>query len=101
MNSYKSLSTYVTEENQDTIVGLMGLPFEAKEVDIIDFMKDFDIKNTDVVIGMKNGKSSGRALVFMKNEDQVLKAEESLDMKYIGSRYIKVKSARKWGDRLF
>ena len=91
-----NLSYYLTDENQDTVVGLVGLPFSAEKSEIIDFMAGFSVDESDIVIGKRNGRATGKALVFLKNSLNVRRAEDLLDMKYMGQRYIQVKCAKKW-----
>ena len=92
-NDYIPLSSYVTTENMHKILTLFGLPFTANEDDILKFLEGFEIKKSDIVIAKKGGKSTGKAIVFMKSSKAVTKAAEDLDRKYIGERYISVKSA--------
>ncbi|CAI2379503.1 unnamed protein product [Moneuplotes crassus] len=94
-DSTHALSTYITHDNKDTIVALLGIPFQARESDILEFMKDFAIAKDDIVIGKRFGKSAGKAIVFLKDRQEVHRAEKELDMKYIGNRYIQVRAAGK------
>lgn len=96
--TYVSLNTYITEENKDRIVILTGLPFQSGKDEIVEFMGPFKPTKHDVVIGMKNGNSTGKALVFLKDKADVKEAEQMLDKKYIDTRYIRVRPVYKVKD---
>ena len=65
---YVPLSSYVTEENKNRVIVLVGLPYSADESKILEFVKEFNVALPDIVIGKKGGKSIGKAIVFLKNE---------------------------------
>ena len=69
---YVPLSSYVTEENKRRVIVLVGLPYAADESKILDFVKEFNVAKSDIVIGRKAGKSTGKAIVFMKDESNFI-----------------------------
>ena len=68
------MASYVTDQNKDRIVALFGIPFDTTKEDIIDFMHEFEIDSSDIILGFKGNKPSGKAIVFLKNEEEVEKA---------------------------
>jgi RNA recognition motif-containing protein len=93
----KPLSTFLNEDNVDRAIKLRGLPFRTTAANVLEFCKsnceglDY-LEEKDVVMEVKEGKISGFALVFLKDEEEVDKALE-LDHKEIGSRWVGVSVA--------
>jgi hypothetical protein len=48
------------------------------------------VADDDIVIETRQGKKTGYALVFLKNEDDVQRAHQVLNKKYIGTRFIEL-----------
>lgn len=55
-----------------------------------DFFADYGINDDDIVLEMRQGKKTGFALVFLKNDEDVQRARQELNKQYIGSRFIDV-----------
>lgn len=70
---YKSLNSYLNEDNVEKTVKLRGIPFRASADDVVKFFKEeggssFEYLNVkDVILDMKEGRSTGFALVFLKD----------------------------------
>lgn len=84
------LNRYINEENKYRTLRLRGLPFNATKKDLITFFKDFTITDNDVVFEIKDGRATGRALVFMKDPMAAIRAIQILDKEYLGNRYIEL-----------
>ena len=80
-------------ENLDCAVKLQGLPYKVTQDEILDFFSDFEITTSDVFIERIAGRTSGYALVFLSNPDEVERAIDSLNRKHIGERYVILRSA--------
>jgi RNA recognition motif-containing protein len=80
-----------------TGITLRGIPFDSQTADIHKFMDGYGVKNEDIYFESRNGRPSGRAIVFLEDEDQAMLAAETLHKKYIGNRYIEVEPACKAG----
>ena len=82
------LSDFVNAENQYTALKMRGLPFSVQEREIRDFFQDFRVAERDIKIDMNQGRPTGYALVFFENVDEAGRAKDSLNKKYLGSRYV-------------
>jgi RNA recognition motif-containing protein len=95
---YKSLNSYLNESNVESTVKLRGIPFRASADDVVKFFKEeggssFEYLNVkDVILDMKEGRSTGFALVFLK-DSQSAEAALNLDHKEMGPRWIGVSAA--------
>ena len=78
------------EEDRQRAVRLRGLPFSVCKEDVVKFFSEYSVKVEDVNFEFRNGRFSGRAIVYLEDEDQALLASEELNRKYIGNRYIEV-----------
>ena len=72
---------------------MRGLPFEATAADVVKFLADYKVTDSDCVIELKNGRLTGMALAFLENETQRNDAIRKLNKKSIGSRYIELSPA--------
>lgn len=72
VDGYVPLASFITKENKSRVVVLQGLPYSADETTILEFMKDYPIVKSDIVIEKKSGKSTGRAIVFLANQGKFL-----------------------------
>jgi RNA recognition motif-containing protein len=77
-------------KEREAAVTLRGIPFAATKDDIVKFMEDFEVKSDSIHFEIRNSRFSGRAVVFLADEDQAKEASLQLNKKYIGSRYIEV-----------
>ena len=77
-------------KKKDKSIVLRGIPFSAQKNDIVKFLAEFQVTEDNVHFEIRNGRFSGRAAVFMEDEDQALLASEEMNKKYIGNRYIEV-----------
>jgi len=48
------------------------------------------VDDDSIVIEMRQGKKTGFALVFLKDEEEVQRARQELNKQYIGTRFIDV-----------
>lgn len=77
---------------------LRGLPFRADTNDVVKFFKQEGgetfsyLSPKDVILDVKEGRSTGFALVFLKDDTDV-KAALELDHKEMGPRWIGVSAA--------
>jgi len=93
----KGLSSYLDEDNVDRAVKLRGLPFKTTVASILSFVKENSegleyLEDKNVVQEVKDGKATGFALLFLKDEEDAEKALD-LDHKEIGTRWIGVSAA--------
>ena len=77
-------------KNKDKAVRLRGLPFQSTKENVLEFMAAFAPKEENIHFEVRNGKFSGRAVVFLDSEEQACDAAIELNKKYIGNRYIEV-----------
>lgn len=82
------LSDFVNADNRYTALKMRGLPFSATTREIRDFFEDFRVAERDITIDMNQGRPTGYALVFFENEGEAQRAKETLNKKYLGSRYV-------------
>jgi hypothetical protein len=57
---------------------------------MVNFFRDFSVTNNDVVFEIKEGRPTGRCLVFMVDHTTAIRAIQSLDKEYIGNRYVEL-----------
>lgn len=93
----KGLSSYLDEDNVDRAVKLRGLPFKTTVASILSFVKDNSegleyLEEKHVVQEVKDGKATGFALLFLKDDEDAEKALD-LDHKEIGTRWVGVSAA--------
>ena len=67
---------------------MRGLPWKVTPDQIVEFFKDFKIRQEDVVIERQDGKVTGYGLAFLANADDVDAAIDALNREHIGSRFI-------------
>lgn len=82
------------KEARRKAVKLRGLPFSATKADVKKFMEGYGVKEEDVHFEIRDGRPSGRAVVFLEDEDLAVDAAKELHKKYVGSRYIEVEACR-------
>ena len=82
------LSNYVNADNADLALKMRGLPFSATTRDIREFFQDFRVAERDITIDMNNGRPTGYALVFFESNSEAQRAKETMNKKYLGSRYV-------------
>jgi RNA recognition motif-containing protein len=97
-NNLDESNVQVTEDNYRNMLTLYGLPYDSNEDDIADFMKDHNVDIKNIAVKRSNGRSIGKAVVQMNSPEEVMKAVQDLDNKYIGSRYVKLRPATFFGD---
>ena len=85
-----ALKNFLNEENLHRCVKLRGIPYQASQQDVKDFFADFGVDDDSIVIEMRQGKKTGFALVFLKDEEEVQRARQELNKQYIGTRFIDV-----------
>lgn len=73
-------------------VKLRGVPFDAQETDVIDFLHGLDV--VDIIFGQKGGRVTGEVFVVVANTRQVDLALQR-NRFLMGRRYIEVFAARK------
>ena len=84
------LNKFITEENKFRTLRLRGLPFNVSKKEILNFFKEFPLSDSDVIFEIKEGRATGRALVFMMDPITAVRAVQRLDKEYIGNRYIEL-----------
>jgi RNA recognition motif-containing protein len=82
------LRNLVNAENVHRACKIRGLSWSTKPEEVVEFFQAFNITEKDVVIEQEDGKNTGFALVFLKDEEEVEKAKTELDHQYIGKRWI-------------
>lgn len=83
------------KETRRKAVKLRGLPFTTTKPQIREFMDGFSVKDENVHFELKDGRPTGRAVVFLEDEDLAAQAAKELHREFIGSRYIEVEA---WKD---
>lgn len=73
------LKNFLNEENLHRCVKLRGIPYQASQQDVKDFFADYNVADDDIVIEMRQGKKTGFALVFLKDEEEVQQARQELN----------------------
>lgn len=58
-------STFLNPNNVNRCCKLGGLPFRVRKDEVVDFFKDFNVAESDVVIEQKDGRRTGFGLVFL------------------------------------
>ena len=69
---------------------MRGLPFDTTAKDLVKFLQDFKVSESDCVIELKDGRQTGMAIAFLESEilrDEVIK---KMDRKMVGKRYIEL-----------
>jgi heterogeneous nuclear ribonucleoprotein F/H len=84
------LDKYITEENKFRTVRIRGLPFSATKKDMVNFFRDFNLTNNEIVFEIKDGRPTGRALAFFIDHTTAQRAISALDKEYIGNRYVEL-----------
>ena len=84
------LNKFVTDENKFRTLRVRGLPYSATKKDIVSFFHDYGVTNNDVVFEIKDGRPTGKALVFMMDSQTCLRAIGALHKEYIGKRYVEL-----------
>jgi RNA recognition motif-containing protein len=78
----------INAENRHRACKIRGLSWSTKPNEVVEFFQAFNITENDVVIEQEDGKNTGFALVFLKDEEEVERAKTDLDHQYIGKRWI-------------
>lgn len=86
-----SKSTVDKEHLEHTgVLKLRGLPFSASKRDVIDFFKDFDLKDENIqFVVHSDGRASGEAFVEFDGPSQS-KLAMARDKMMLGSRYVEL-----------
>ena len=87
------ISKFLNPSNVNRCCKLTGLPFRVRKDEVVEFFKDFNIQESDVVIEQKDGRRTGFGVVFLQTEEQVDEAVSTLHKQYIGQRYVNVYQA--------
>lgn len=82
------LSDFVNAENRFQALKMRGLPFSATTKDIREFFQDFRVAERDITIDLNNGRPTGYALVFFESDTEAQRAKDTMNKKYLGSRYV-------------
>ena len=69
---------------------MRGLPFNSTAADLVKFLAEFKVTESDFVIEIKNGRMTGMALAFLDSEEKRNEAIQKLNKKNIGNRYIEL-----------
>lgn len=72
------ISKFLNPGNVTRAVKLGGLPFRVKNEEVIEFFKDFNIAESDIVIEQQDGRRTGYGIVFLKDEEAVEEAISTL-----------------------
>jgi len=87
---YVYLHKYITDENKQRTLRVRGLPYSCTKKDMVTFFRDFAVTNNDIVFEIKEGRPTGKALVFMIDANTAVRAIQALDKEYIGKRYVEL-----------
>ena len=69
---------------------MRGLPFNSTAADLVKFLAEFKVTESDCVIEIKSGRMTGMALAFLDSEEKRNEAIQKLNKKNIGNRYIEL-----------
>eukprot|EP00483_Globobulimina_turgida_P000700 UN00700 len=78
------------KNNKINLISILGIPFESKASDIINFFKGYnsiDPKSLRFIMDDK-GRFCGQATISFFDRNEARKAVRDLDRKYIGNRYV-------------
>lgn len=82
---------YGQEEQKNTRSGIkiQGLPYSATKEEIQEFFHGYGLVQDSVKIGTyPDGKATGMAAVMFEDADKARSAQNDLNKKYIGSRWV-------------
>ena len=71
-------------------VKLRGMPLDVVTKDVHKFFTGFSIADSDIHIEVRSGRTTGNAVVVLSGSNEVQKARDRLNRKYIGNRYVDV-----------
>ena len=63
---------------------MRGLPFDSKTSDVVKFLAEFKVSDSDCVLEIRNGRMTGMAVAFLENETQRNDSIRKLNKKLIG-----------------
>ena len=76
---------FIVEDDQEIGVKMRGLPYRATDEEVIDFFKDYKIKEDSLQWGLgEDGRKNGWGCILMESEDEAARAAEGLNKQYIG-----------------
>jgi len=69
---------------------MRGLPWRVTVDEIVEFFEGYTIKESDIAIEKKDGRSTGSGLVIFESEDAAQEAKGALNKQTIGAaqRYV-------------
>ena len=80
---------YIVQKEDQVALKVRGAPWQTTHEDIYDFFRDFKAIEKSAVLGKgKDGRNNGFASILFESNDEVHKAKEELEGKYIGSRFV-------------
>jgi RNA recognition motif-containing protein len=85
------LRKYINDMNRNRVVKIRGLEWRVNEAAIAEFFTKtggFSVTPNDVIIETNGMRSTGYALIFLKDPEEVRLAQQRLNKGYIGKRYI-------------
>ena len=81
----------IVKEDEYVSIKLRGLPFRANVADILNFFENYSIIEDSVRIVLNNdGRASGIATVCFSSEKEAKRAQEEMQGRNIGHRYIEL-----------
>ena len=69
-----NLRNCLNDDNMYRAVKLRGMPFHVNQADIVEFFRDFNVTQQDVIIEFRNGKMTGFGLVFLESPQEADRA---------------------------
>lgn len=80
---------FIVEDDQEVGIKMRGLPYRATDEEVIEFYKDYKIKEDSLQWGLgEDGRKNGWGAILLENEDEASRAAEALNKQYIGQRWI-------------
>ena len=68
---------------------MRGLPYRATDEEVIEFFKDYKIKEDSLQWGQgDDGRKNGWGCILLENEDEAARAAEERNRQYIGQRWV-------------
>ena len=87
---FVSLNKYITDENKSRTLRVRGLPYNATKKELVHFFREFGVTANDIVFEIKEGRPTGKAIVFFVDSVTAVRAVSALDKEYIGKRYVEL-----------
>lgn len=84
-------------QNDGSTIKIRGLPFRAKENDILEFFREYDVLSHSVHIGVDgSGRPTGDGWITFSNQEEAKRAVRERNKKYLQHRYLELSPMQPW-----